>query len=124
MLLIDVRNWVVAALPADYLAMFSWVESSRPEDAASRYCIVQQTGGAGPIVETRYPRFRVLLLGKRNERSDAQKVMTDIEALLQAAMGDAVPCGAASIRAITEPVGPGFTTENRAWAQVDFEIII
>jgi hypothetical protein len=25
---------------------------------------------------------------------------------------------------MTEPVGPGFTTENRAWAQDDFEIII
>lgn len=121
MLLTDVRDWVVAALPAGYTSMFAWVESS--SDAAKRYCIVQQTGGSGPVVETRYPRFRVILLGRRNERGDAQQILTDIEGLVQVAMGDSAPCGAANIRAITEPVGPGFTTENRAWAQVDFEII-
>ena len=121
MLLTDVRDWVMAALPAGYTPMFAWVESS--SDAAKRYCIVQQTGGSGPVVETRYPRFRVILLGRRNERGDAQQILTDIEGLVQTAMGDSAPCGAANIRAITEPVGPGFTTENRAWAQVDFEII-
>lgn len=124
MLLTDVRDWVMATLPAGYTAQFAWVESSQPADAVKRYCIVQQMGGSGPVVETRYPRFRVVLLGRRNERGDAQQILADIEGLMQAAMGDSTPCGAANIRAITEPVGPGFTTENRAWAQVDFQSIL
>ena len=122
MLLTDVRDWVMAALPAGYTSKFAWVEASA--DAAKRYCVVQQAGGSGPVVETRYPRFRVILLGRRNERADAEQILADIEGLVQAAMGDSAPCGAASIRAVTEPVGPGFTTENRAWAQVDFQSIL
>ncbi len=124
MTLTDVRDWVVAALPSGFSIVPYWVESSFPPDWVKRYCVVQQMGGGGPAVDVRYARYRVVLLGPRNDREDYTQIMAAAEALLQASMGDSAPCGAANIRAIAEPIGPGFTTENRAWAQVDFEIII
>ena len=123
MALNDFKEWVAAALgQAAYIYAYGmWVETA--QTAANSYCVVQSTGGAAPDVEDRRPRYRVILLGRRNERGDSELVLADAELLMQASLGDSAPCGAANVRAIGEPVGPGFTTENRAWAQVDFEVL-
>lgn len=123
MALSDFKGWVAAALgSATYTYAYGmWVETA--QTAGNSYCVVQSTGGVAPDVEDRRPRYRVILLGRRNERGDSQMVLEDAEALMQASFGDSAPCGAANIRAIGEPIGPGFTTENRAWAQVDFEVL-
>jgi len=121
-MLVDFRNWVGGAL-SGYVFMYGqWVEASAVD--ASRYCVIQGAGGAAPVVDTRYPRFRVVLLGRRNARQDAEQLMLDASALVAAGIGgNSLPCGVANVRAMGEPSGPGYTTENRAWVQVDFEVI-
>ncbi len=120
-MLVEFRNRV-GTIITDYAFMYGqWVEASAVD--GNSYCVVQASGGPAPVVDTRYPRFRVVLLGRRNRREDAQQLMNDANALIVAGMGDSLPCGAANVRAMGEPSGPGFTVENRAWVQVDFEVI-
>lgn len=120
-MLVEFRDWVRTAITGYAFAYGQWVETSAVD--SNRYCVVQGAGGPGPVVDTRYPRFRVVLLGRRNAREDAQQVIADANALILAGMGDSLPCGAANVRAMGEVSGPGFTQENRAWCQVDFEVI-
>lgn len=78
-------------------------------------CLIQAAGGAPIDVEDRRPRFQVYLLGPRNSRGAAQALKDDIYAVANATIDHEPPCGSASIRAMTEPTGPGYTTENRAY---------
>lgn len=89
---------------------------------AQSVCVIQAVGGAAIDVDDRRPRFRVFLLGPRNERGAAQSLKSDIYAVAQATIEMEPPCGAASIRAITEPTGAGYTTENRAYWLLDLQI--
>jgi hypothetical protein len=123
MMLTDLKEWVSSVLAASTYTYAYGMWQETEQTAVSRYCVIQATGGNPPDVDDRRPRFRVILLGRRGDRGDSQQVMADAEALMQASLGDSAPCGAANVRSIGEPVGPGFTTEDRAWAQVDFEVI-
>lgn len=119
-MLVEVRDWL-GGLVAGYTFQYgTWVESA--QDANTRYCVVQAAGGPVAVVDVRRPRFRVILLGRRNHREDAEQVMADAEAIVAACQGDSLPCHAARVAA-QEPSGPGFTAENRAWAGIDIELI-
>lgn len=118
----DFREWVKALLPArPYLqAVGDWVETATT--ATSFYCAVRAAGGPPPEGEVRRRRFSVVLLGRRNERADSQTLLQDVETLMAASIDGPYPCGVANIRATGEPVGPSFTTENRAWVKLTFEV--
>lgn len=119
-MLVEVRDWLDTLLTGYTFQYGAWVESA--QDAATRYCVVQAAGGPVAVVDVRRPRFRVILLGRRNRREDAQQVMTNAETIVAACQGDSLPCHAARVAA-QEPSGPGFTTENRAWASIELELI-
>lgn len=97
-----------------------WVDS--PQAAGLFIAAYHQTGGPMPQVDVRRPRFRVILLGPRDGRQHTISVQNSAEALMQATLGDLLPCGAARVAAM-EPVGPGFTEENRPFFSLDFELI-
>ncbi|QPZ57968.1 hypothetical protein [Pseudomonas aeruginosa] len=93
-----------------------WVD--HPSLDSAFIAAIQQTGGPPTQVDIRRLRFKVILLGPKGIRKHVVDVGNSIETLAQVALGDSVPCGAASVRAIGEPIGPGYTTENRpgtAW---------
>lgn len=121
MQLADVAAWVITHASGYTLAYGQWVEAAM--DDSKMYCVVQASSGPAAQIDVRRPRFRVVLLGRRNQRGDSQKVMTDAEMIVSAALGPTLPCNAARIGA-AEPSGPGFTTENRAWVSVDLDLII
>lgn len=98
-----------------------WVDS--PALKPRRILVIIPMGGPAPNVEDRRKRFQVIMLGIENNRADSVQVGKDIELLADAALGNSRPCGAASVRAMGEPTGPGFTTENRAFYMLDFEVI-
>ncbi|MCO7643268.1 hypothetical protein NJI34_41630 [Pseudomonas sp. S 311-6] len=116
----EFTDWVKAALPAYTYRHGQWEETDYM--AATSLCSIHALGGPSPDVDDRRPRFRVILLGPRNNRGAAQQTKNDIYALAQAALDGIAPCGAAAIRAMGEPSGPGYTTENRAWWSLDFQI--
>ena len=115
-------DWLTAALGETYeISTGQWVDG--PELSDAWIAAVVQNGGPAADVEDRRQRYRVILLGPRNGRQHVSTLNQNIESLVLAAMGDAVPCGAASVRAIGEPVGPGYTTENRAWYSLDLQVL-
>jgi hypothetical protein len=121
-MLVDFRNWVSSIITGYVFSYGRWVEKSAID--TSRYCVVQAAGGSAPVLDARYPRFRVVLLGRRNSGEDAHQLFNDANALILSGIeGSSLPCGAANVRAMGEVTGPGFTQENRAWVQVDFEVI-
>lgn len=117
----DLRDWFALMLPDYTLALGQWVEP--PNGDTSRYVVIQAAGGGAPVLDVRYPRFRVILLGRRQHPEDAPGIMTDAGALVTAGIEDSRPCNAALLRATGEPTGPGLTTENRAWASFTIEVI-
>lgn len=119
-MLAEVRDWLATLLTGYTFQYGAWVEAK--QDNKTRYCVVQAAGGSVTVVDVRRPRFRVILLGRRNHREDAEQIMADAETVVAACQGDSLPCHAARVAA-QEPSGPGFTTENRAWASIELELI-
>lgn len=98
-----------------------WIDSAAMNQR--KILAVFQTGGPAPDTGDRRQNYRVIMFGKRDTRTDMVVVANDMERLMQAALGDVEPCGAANARAIGEPNGPSFTTENRAFVMLDFEVL-
>lgn len=124
-MLVETNEWLKSVLGANAFrySYGEWVED--PASANQMLVNVQAMAGAAPMVDVRKPRYRVIILGRRNNRGDSEQVWNAAQYLMSAAIGDgkSQPCGAANVRAMGEPVGPYFTTENRAWSQVDLEVI-
>lgn len=119
----EFKSWVESILGAGYAySMGQWVETQAT--ATRRYCVIQADGGPAPDVDDRRQRFRVILLGRRNERGDSSSLIDDANSIIEVAMGGQMPCGAANARAMGEVAGPGYTTENRAWCQVNFQVTL
>lgn len=119
----EIFNWITALLPPGRYTLKDgqWTEDAA--DAALRFAVVQIDGGPAVNVDLRRKDVRVILLGQRNARQDTPMVLDDIESLLQAALAVAAPCGAAHTRVMSEPSRPGYTTEDRAFTMLDFQII-
>ncbi|MFM9867045.1 phage tail termination protein [Achromobacter xylosoxidans] len=116
-------EWVTSIVGPGYLySRGMWVDS--PAVHGDFIASIQKMGGPEPDVEDRRPRFKVILLGPRDGRKHAISVEQTMESLAQAALGDSSPCGAASVRAVGEAVGPGYTSENRPWYSLDFEVLL
>ena len=117
----EFADWLKAVLGDSYeYARGQWVDSTTSD--SKFYCSIQGAGGPMPDVDDRRPRYRVILLGPKNGRQHASALQADVEKIMEASLSGVVPCGAASIRAIGEPSGPGYTTENRAWVSVTFQV--
>lgn len=115
-------DWVKAALGDKYeYSRGMWVD--HPGAADKFICALHQAGGLAPDVDDRRPRYRLILLGPTKGRQHTIEVQSDMDSLAMAALGDSAPCGAASVRAVGEPMGPGYTTENRAWFSLDLEVL-
>ncbi|HBO3404126.1 TPA: hypothetical protein L4S50_002371 [Pseudomonas aeruginosa] len=118
------QDWLASILGDGFqYSRGMWVD--HPSLDSAFIAAIQQTGGPPTQVDVRHLRFKVILLGPKGmeSRKRVADVGRSIEAVAQAALGDSVPCGAASVRAIGEPIGPGYTTENRAWYSLDLEVL-
>lgn len=113
--------WLKGILGAGYQYRHGqWVDAEHL--SSQSICLIQASGGAAIDVDDRRPSFRVLLLGPQGERGAAQEIKADIYALAQATIEAEPPCGAALVRAMTEPTGPGYTTEDRAYWLLSLQI--
>lgn len=114
--------WAESVVGTDYtFSKGMWLD--HPGVSGDFIAAVMANGGPPVDVDDRRPRYRIILLGPRKGREHTGAVQAAIEALTLAAMGDSTPCGAASVRAVGEPAGPGFTTEDRPWFSVDLEVV-
>ena len=115
-------DWVSAILGAQYqYARGQWVDTLASN--SQFICAIRSTGGGPITVGVRRKTFQVILLGPVSGRQHAIKVQADADTLAEYTLGVFTPCGAASIRIIGETMGPFYTTENRAWVSIDFEVL-
>lgn len=115
----ELKTWIEAILgPSWVYSMGMWTD--RPGISESNICSIQNDGGPQPSVDDRRQRFRVILLSAIDGPPTSAK--DGAAALTAAALALPPPCDAAHIR-ISEPVGPGTTTENRRWYGLDIEIL-
>lgn len=116
----ELHEWLQEVLPTGYqFSRGMWVDA--PQVYESFICSINPAGGSAVDVDDRRPRYRLILLGPRNGRQHMPAVQDAADAIIRATIEQAEPCGAAGIRAMAEP-SIGYTTENRAWAQVDLQI--
>lgn len=115
------KDWVQAHIGQGFrMVDGGFIDGKSFED--NSMCVIQGKGGMAPDVDDRYPRYRLIILGPRNDREAVARVRVAVESLMQACLGDTVPCGAASVKALGEPVGPSYTVEDRAWMTVELQL--
>lgn len=117
----EMKEWIESILASAFVyAKGQFIDSEAMADKS--VCSIRAFGGAAIDVDDRRPRFRIVLFGPRGERSAVSMVQAAAESLVQGSLGATAPCGAAAVRTIGEPVGPGFTAENRAWFSLDLQV--
>lgn len=117
----SVKDWVQAHIGQGYrMVDGGFIDGTAFEK--DYMCVIKGKGGAAPDVDDRRPRYQLILLGPRNNRPAVAQVRAATEALMEACLGDTVPCGAASVKALGEPVGPSYTVEDRAWMTVELQL--
>lgn len=73
---------------------------------------------------TGYPEIRVVLVGERDKRSDAAILIELAEAINRAARAAGCIDNVVRIRPMAGMIGPGYTTENRAWVEISLELMV
>ncbi len=122
----DFSTWFQGASgAAQYTrARGTWVEppTGSPD---TRFAVFQFQGGAKPDVDMISPVVDVTILGKRGERNVAGS-LPDIENfvydLVARSMSSTCSGKITGIRAIGLPSGPFYTTEDRPWYKISFEL--
>lgn len=121
----DFVAWFSATPGADVYtrARGTWVDSEPLYQ--KRIAAFQFQGGPKPDVDLISPVLDVTILGKRAERAVAG-ALPEIEQfvydLVARSMTSSCSGRITGIRAIGLPVGPGFTTEDRPWYRISFEL--
>lgn len=122
----EVLAWIMAVpeFAAYVPSRGMWVESASLDD--KRILALYGEGGGNPGPIERYPRVRVLILGKRGERNIAGAVAelaAHADLLAQRAFTTYKTDCIAQIRMIGDIIGPGYTTEDRPWFELNTELI-
>lgn len=121
-MLLDFQQWVSVYLP-DYKPWIGPWEDQAADKTKFMVSIQQQSGGA-PVLDVQTANYRVVLLGPQDGKMHKNKIMSDADLLIKAAIKrEIMPCGAANVRSLGAAMGPGLTQENRPWAQLNFELI-
>ena len=117
----ELTEWLAAILGSTWNLVDGGLPNTTDFDAGF-YCVIRGDGGAAPDVDDRRPRYRLVLMGPKNKRAEKTAVRAAASALMDACLGDTTPCGAASVKAMGEPIGPSYTADDRAWMSVNLQI--
>lgn len=96
------------------------------ELSGQRVAVVQQMGGRAPQLTLEFPQVRLILMGVRDGRSVPGEVPA-IETFAQAVFDRAwevprIDC-LMQINRLGSIMGPYYTTEDRPWYSLNFEVI-
>lgn len=121
----DFRDWIKLLLGESYrYTQGQWVEDQSSE--GDFYCAIRTEGGSAPDVDDRRVMIHVTLLGPRNDRGAVKALGIACQTLMTELVADerSLPCNASNIGAAGEPIGPGYTTENRVWFTLGFSLLM
>jgi len=117
----ELVEWLSAVLGSTWVVVDGGLPNSTDFDKGF-YCIIRGMGGLAPDVDDRRPHYKMMLLGPKNNRAAKAEVRSAAGNIMNACLGDTTPCGAASVKAMGEPIGPSYTVDDRAWMSVDLQI--
>lgn len=118
----DVEAWLKLHITGYAHVFAPWVETG--QDGPTKYCVLAGDGGLRPIAEDRAKNFTVFLIGPVRSQQASKTLLADASLIMAAIIaGEVLPCGAANIVALGEPIGPGLTSENRAWVQINIQVM-
>ena len=122
-MVVEFKDWLMALLPAGYVPFIGMWQDVKQNQGQFLVSITQEQAG-GPSADVQRANYRVILLGPQNGREHQLKIMNDAQQLIESAISRAIiPCGAAHVTSLGSAMGPGLTAENRAWAQLNFQLI-
>lgn len=119
----DLEEWLRIFLTTPVYKYQYGEFSESPTEGDQYFCVLRANSGPAPVADDRTKRFTVIIIGRRQNRTDGAQMLADAEKIMRAAMGEIMPCGAAGVRALSEPVGPGYSNENRPFMQIEIQII-
>lgn len=118
-----IKDWLANILGGEYAYVADhWEE--RHNAAADWLCVVAASGGPAPVVDIRRRFYSIMLIGPRNMQQATNRLKEDADQLVNATIRGERPCGYANARCTGEPMGPGFTVEDRAWMQLNLELTL
>lgn len=97
-----------------------WVDD--PSNADKYMVSLAGSGGGGSGVFTRKQNIRVILLGPIDGNTQTLDNIA-AETMSRTITGDYQACGITQIEVIGGIIGPGITTENRPWCEINFQLI-
>lgn len=119
-----VDEWLTALIadPAYQVTYSPWVETG--DDGGQRYCVIGTNSGVSPSEDVRRKNYNLFLLGPINSPGESTALLALAEYIVTAIVGESqsMPCGAAMVSVMNEPIGPALTSDNRAWVQINLQI--
>lgn len=120
-----VQNWLEAdpewPTYAFDLARGLWRDTTT--NRTRRIAQLMQNGGRSPIADVSFNVVSLILLGPQKGMTDAPKLEIIAESFRQRLFEDFKVCEVAQIRLLGGIVGPGYTTEDRPWYELQLEVI-
>lgn len=114
----NIKEWVNNTISGYTYRYGEWRDG---ENITGPICVVTHDGGGAKSVNVRRPRVKLTLLGEPNNRGRSQQLIADaLKLVLESEI--TAPCGFTHVE-VSEPVGPSFTTEGRAWVVVTLSLI-
>lgn len=120
-----VKEWLEAdptwAARGFQFALGKWTDS--PPNAQNRIALLSMSGGRTPMTDVGFDGVSLVLLGKQKGQTDAAALLQAAVDLRQRLFTDYKVCGVTQIKLLGGIIGPGYTTENRPWVELNLEVI-
>jgi hypothetical protein len=118
-----VRDWLEAFVStAGYtISRGMWEETN---NSTKKFVAVWSESGRTPNGDVQYPHIRVIVTGRANGRAlgDTEEAELFAESLFDAAIENFSTSCMMQIRPIGSVMGPYYTTTNRPWLEINFEL--
>lgn len=91
-------------------------------NSTERLCCITVSGGRVGATDTDYSTVDVWLLGATNDEAELLPIENLAYQIRDRLKADWRVCGVVQLKLLGQPVGPGFTEENRVWWRVTLEV--
>lgn len=103
-------------------ALGKWTDS--PTNAQSRIALLSNSApGRAPITDVGFDMVTLTLLGPQKGQMQVGTLQQIAVNLRERLFTDYKVCGVTQIKLVAGIMGPGYTTENRPWVELNLEVI-
>lgn len=121
-----VKEWLEAdpAWSSYGFELFQGIWRDSTANANKRLCVLTSTGGrTSNELDVFYDSVRVILLGPQKGNADTNPLRAITYGLRDRLKTDYQNCEVSLFRMQGNPIGPGYTTEERPWFEINLQLI-